>query len=49
VKISVEANGEFLKGIKMFFCKYKNVFAWTYQDMKGENIKKKAKQCVDIL
>jgi hypothetical protein len=49
VKISAEANGELLKGAKMFFCEYKNLFAWSYQDMKGESMKKVAKQSVDIL
>jgi hypothetical protein len=37
-----------LKGVKVFFCEYKDVFAWSYQDMKGESMKKIANQCVDI-
>ncbi len=48
MKISIEVSGEFLKGVKVFFCEYKDVFGWSYQDMKGESIKKGAKQCVDI-
>jgi hypothetical protein len=34
VKINVEANGEFLKGVEMFYLEYKDVFTWSYQDMK---------------
>jgi hypothetical protein len=34
-KISVEASGEFLKGTEAFFHEYKDVFTWSYQDMKG--------------
>ncbi len=34
VKISIEVSGEFLKGAKDFFVDI-NVFAWSYQDMKG--------------
>jgi hypothetical protein len=46
---NVEVNKVSLKGTKMFFCEYKDVFTWSYQDMKGENMKKRANQCVDIL
>jgi hypothetical protein len=35
LKISVETSGEYLKEAKVFFHEYKDVFAWSYQDMKG--------------
>ncbi len=48
VKINIEASGEFFRGTKVFFHEYKDVFTWSYQDMKGESMKKKAKQFVGI-
>ncbi len=47
-RINENKNEESLKGVKVFFCEYKDVFAWSYQDMKGESMKKIANQCVDI-
>lgn len=35
VKINVEVGGEFLKGVEAFFREYKDVFPWSYQNMKG--------------
>jgi hypothetical protein len=35
VKINSKANNEFLKGAKALFHEYKNMFTWSYQDMKG--------------